>query len=337
MKIDYATRPALTSLEDILKRGRNPKSTDEQPIELSRSQIYKQFQNGTLRTPDSQNEENTEKKESELQNANSLHAPSRVTLSERLENEKKVKIELEKAEQEYINSGQHVTGTTAILQEQRNNVTGSNLVAAQIQNAQENGGRNTGVQAGSTVSHGSNMSEQMKNRKAANQAENTHALQQHALLTTAMIEMNSMPSHRGGTEAKYVNAMIAGIRSDTRAHALKEKGVSEDAERAFETAREELKEEAKSNTVNGENIEEGSGETTDSSENSSNSSSGEGDIITTDSSSSSGEIASGTGSDSVTTVDPGAGEVATDIGSKENDGAEAPSRTANFSGLSIRV
>ena len=287
------------SLEDILNRDKKVRSVDEQineqksrladklsdrlanglsselVSELTRDQILKQFQSGKLNTPVSQDTESEKFAKSEK----SVDSIESNKSSESESNNKS-------------SSAFRMGGTESILQEQRTNAPVNNIVALRIQQNQASGASNSGVTAGSSVSHGTNMSEQMQARKAANQAQSSLVSQQMArqvgLIDAARAETSLLEAGgMSGPSAQY----LAGLRSDARTHALKEQGISEEAERRFEAEKEEREEEIKANTVNGEYIEEGIGET---------GSSGEAAVIT-------GSDGSGASGDSDVDIPTGSG------------------------------
>jgi len=284
--------------------------------EVAREQLYSQFRTGKLNSANP-----TDEKSESNNNPNSSNTTN-------------------------YSSTFKMGGTSQALEAQKGaigNVSAKNLVEAQMQQVQENGASNAEVTAGSRVSHGTNMSEQMKARQAGKQAENQvlaeQMARQGALVDAMSADIQVLASSgMSGSSALY----IAGLRSDSRVEFEKKRTVYETAEEDFkkieENKEEEIKDEAKE-VVSGESTEENTGE--------------EGTITTGDSSTSdsSGEITVGSGGDATITTGSGSSDATLTTGTGDSSAATttttatsttttksgSASGSVSFKGINIRV
>jgi len=247
----------------------------------------------------------------------------------------------------------HITAGKAAQAQEGN----EGIYTSQLVREPEKSASSPDVMAGSRVSHGTNMSEQMKARQAGKQAENKllseQMARQTALISSSVAEAGYMAA--SGNCGGAVGA-AASIRSDRRVDFEKKRNVYETADADFKKIAKDKKEEKKeevAEVVRGESTEENVA--------SSENSSGEEGTITTgsdtstsdssgsDSSDSDGDVTIITGSDSSdATITTGASFSATLTTNTTGYDSSATLRTTSsasadtsssvsFKGISIRI
>jgi len=316
--------------------------------EALKEQRHSQFKTGALDTTDSHDEEsksggNSNPSSNDTTDTNApavfkMGATSQATLSQ--------EIPVKSLNIEHIIAGKAAQGQMG----------NEGIISSQLVREPEKNVSQPDVMAGSRVSHGTGMSEQMKARQAGKQAENKLLSEQMARQTD-LISSSVADADYMAASGNYGGAAgtVASIRSDRRVNHERERAIYETADADFKKIEKDKKEEKKEEVA-----EVVSGESTEENVASSENSSGEEGTITTDSdtstsdssgsdsdsSDSGGELTVGSGGDATITTGGSFGATLTTNTTAYNSSATLTttssasadtSSSVSFKGINIRV